>query len=161
MEAISELRERILELYSKYETYITPVVRFLIALVSILMINSGLGYMDRLTNIIIVIVVSLIAAFLPLNFTIVIDALFILLHLYSLSITVAAIVFFVFLIMFVLYFRFTPKEAIAVVLTPVCFAIKVPYIMPLMLGFIGGPVSFVSAEPTLPLTAGLSHGIMN
>ena len=64
MEAISELRERILELYSKYETYITPVVRFLIALVSILMINSGLGYMDRLTNIIIVIVVSLIAAFL-------------------------------------------------------------------------------------------------
>ena len=126
MEAISELRERILELYSKYETYITPVVRFLIALVSILMINSGLGYMDRLTNIIIVIVVSLIAAFLPLNFTIVIDALFILLHLYSLSITVAAIVFFVFLIMFVLYFRFTPKEAIAVVLTPVCFAIKVP-----------------------------------
>lgn len=145
MEAISELRERILELYSKYETYITPVVRFLIALVSILMINSGLGYMDRLTNIIIVIVVSLIAAFLPLNFTIVIDALFILLHLYSLSITVAAIVFFVFLIMFVLYFRFTPKEAIAVVLTPVCFAIKVPYIMPLMLGFIGGPVSFVSA----------------
>ena len=103
MEAISELRERILELYSKYETYITPVVRFLIALVSILMINSGLGYMDRLTNIIIVIVVSLIAAFLPLNFTIVIDALFILLHLYSLSITVAAIVFFVFLIMFVLY----------------------------------------------------------
>ena len=105
MEAILELRERVLNLYSKYETYITPVVRFLLALVSILMINSGLGYMDKLTNIIIVIVVSLIAAFLPLNFTIVIDALFILLHLYKLSITVAAIVFLVFLIMFVLYFR--------------------------------------------------------
>jgi len=145
MESISELRERILEIYSRFETYITPVVRFVLALVSIIMINSGLGYMGKLSNILIVIVVSLMAAFLPLNFTIVIDALFVLLHLYELSLQVAVVVALVFLIMFVLYFRFTPREAIAVVITPIFFALKIPYVVPLALGFLGTPVSFLSA----------------
>ena len=145
MEAISELRERILEVYSRFETYITPIVRFLLTLVSLIMINSGLGYMSKLSNVLIVIVVSLVAAFLPLNFTIVIDAMFILLHLYDLSLQVAAVVGLVFVLMFVLYFRFTPKEAIAVVITPVFFALKIPYVVPLALGFLGTPISFLSA----------------
>lgn len=145
MEAISELRERILEIYSRFETYITPVGRFILALISLIMINSGLGYMEKLSNVVIVLVVAIIAAFLPLNFTIVIDALFILLHLYSLSIQVAAVIGLVFLLMFVLYFRFTPKEAIAVVITPIFFALKIPYVVPLALGFLGGPISFISA----------------
>lgn len=144
MEAISELRERILEIYSRFEAYVTPVGRFLIALISLLMINSGLGFTEKLNNIAIVIVVSLISAFLPLNFVIVIDALFILLHLYGLSIQAAAVIGLVFLLMFVLYFRFTPKEAIAVVITPIFFALKIPYAVPLALGFLGSPISFVS-----------------
>ena len=144
MDAISELRENILAIYARLEMYITPIVRFLLALVSIIMINSGLGFSDKASNIVIVFVVSLMAAFLPLNFTIVIDALFILLHLYSLSIQVVAVVGLVFLLMFVLYFRFTPKEAIAVVITPIFFALKIPYVVPLALGFLGSPISFIS-----------------
>lgn len=144
MEAISELRERVLEIYSRFEMYILPVVRFILALTSIMMINSSLGYMSKLKNPLIVIVVSLIGAFLPLNFIIVISALFILLHIYSLSLPVAAVVGLTFVLMFVLYFRFTPKEAIAVVITPIFFALKIPYVVPLTLGFVGGPVSFIS-----------------
>lgn len=144
MEAISELRERLLILYSKTETVVVPIVRFLLAFISFLMINSGLGYMSKLNNILIVFVVSVICAFLPLNFTIVVDALFVLLHSYELSLQAAAVVGLVFVLMFVLYFRFTPKEAIAVVITPIFFAMKIPYVVPLVLGFIGSPVSFVS-----------------
>jgi len=145
MEAISEFREKILEIYAHFETYINPVFRFILALISLLMINSGLGFMDKLCKFFIVLVVALVAAFLPLNFTIVIDALFIMLHLYSLSIQVAAVVGLVFLLMFVLYFRFTPREAIAVVITPIFYALKIPYVVPLALGFLGTPISFVSA----------------
>ena len=82
MDTISELRERILEIYSRLEMYITPVFHFILALISLIMINSGLGFMSKLSNPVIVIVVAIIAAFLPLNFTIVIDALFILLHMF-------------------------------------------------------------------------------
>lgn len=144
MDAISELREKILEIYARLESYINPAGRFLLALISIIMINSGLGFMDKLSNPVIVIVVAVMAAFLPLNFTIIIDALFIMLHMYDASIQVAAVVGIVFLIMFVLYFRFTPREAIAVVLTPIFFALKIPYVIPLTLGFVGGPLSFIS-----------------
>lgn len=144
MDTISELRERVLETYSRFEMYILPAVRFLLALISILMINSGIGFSGKLKSLVIVIAVSLIGAFLPLNFIIVIDALFILIHLYSFSLQVAAVVGLVFLLLFVLYFRFTPKEAIAVVITPIFFALKIPYVVPLTLGFVGGPVSFVS-----------------
>ena len=144
MDTISDLREKVLVLYSNFEMYITPVVRFLLCLISLIMINSGLGQMEKLNNVFIVLVVSIVAAFLPLNFTIVIDAMFILLHLYSISLPVVAVVALVFLLMFVLYFRFTPKEAIAVVITPMLFAMKIPYVAPLALGFLGTPVSFIS-----------------
>ena len=144
MDTISLLRERILQLYSQYESIITPIVRFVLAFVSLIMINSGLGYMDKITNLFIVFVISVVAALLPLNFTIVIDALFILLHLYELSIQAVAVVGLVFVLMFVLYFRFTPKEAIAVVITPIFFALKIPYVVPLALGFLGSPISFLS-----------------
>lgn len=144
MEAISDLRERILVLYSRFDTVITPIGRFLLALISFIMINSGLGYMDKLNNVLIVFVVSVICAFLPLNFTIVVDALFILLHLYELSLQAAAVLGLVFILMFVLYFRFTPKEAIAVVITPIFFVLKIPYVVPLVLGFVGTPISFMS-----------------
>jgi hypothetical protein len=46
--------------------------------------------------------------------------------------------------MFILYFRFAPKDSIAVLLTPVCFAMKIPYAMPLAMGFVGSPMSVVS-----------------
>lgn len=144
MDAISELRENILAIYARFEMYITPIAKFILALISIIMINSGLGFSDKASKLIIVIVISLIAAFLPVNCIIVVDALFILLHLYSLSIQVVAVVGLVFVIMFVLYFRFTPKEAIAVVLTPIFFALKIPYVVPLVVGFVGSPISFVS-----------------
>ena len=92
----------------------------------------------------IVIILALLSSFLPINVMIVLAALVIVAHMYALSMACAAVVGLVFLIMFVLYFRFTPKEAIAVLLTPICFVLKVPYLVPLAMGFVGGPLSCIS-----------------
>lgn len=144
METISELRDRILELYGRVEVYVTPVLRFILTLVSLIFINSKLGYMGKITNFIIVFGVSLISAFLPLNFAALICALFILLHMYGLSIQVAAVVGLIIVLMFVLYFRFAPKCGAALLLTPLLFAMKIPYVIALIIGFVGGPLSFLS-----------------
>ena len=46
--------------------------------------------------------------------------------------------------MFLLFFRFSPKDSLVVVLTPfLCFA-KVPYVIPIAMGLIGTPASAVS-----------------
>ena len=48
------------------------------------------------------------------------------------------------LVLFLLYFRFSPKDTIVVLLTPMSFILGIPYIMPLAMGLLGSPASAVS-----------------
>lgn len=146
MTSLLEFKQYVKKFYIKYETYITYVWKFLLALVSILVINSKLGYMDALTNVAIVMMASLLCAILPPNFIVVVCAAFIVGHLYSLAIECALIAVIVFLLMFLLYFRFSPKDTLAVLLTPLLFFMKIPYAMPLAMGLLGTPASVVSVS---------------
>lgn len=138
------LKEYLKGIYGKYEIYITPVAKFLLAFITIMMINGKLGYMSRLNSITVVLVAALLCSFLPMNFMILIAAFFILLHLYAFSIECAIVVFALFLGMFLLYFRFSPKDAVLVLLTPVSCAMNIPFVMPLSAGLVGTPASAVS-----------------
>ncbi len=55
--------------YSKFEIYITPVLKFLLALIALLQINSRLGYMAAIDRMPAVLVVALMCSFMPTNFT--------------------------------------------------------------------------------------------
>ena len=103
--------------YSKFEIYITPFLKFLLAFIALQQINSHLGYMAAIDRIPVILVVALMC-------TIVIGAAFIL--------------------MFLLYFRFSPKDTAVVVLMPICFLLKIPYVIPMSMGLIGTPASAVS-----------------
>ena len=131
-------------LYSKYEIYITPILKFLLALISLMIINSRLGYMDSIDKMTIVLIVALMCSFMPKNFIIVMAALFIMLHLYAFSLECAIVVGAGFLLMFLLYLRFSPKDTIVVLLMPICFLIRIPYVIPLAMGLVGTPVSAIS-----------------
>lgn len=146
MTSLLELKQYIKRFYIKYETYITYVWKFLLALVSIMVINSKLGYMDALTNIAIVMMASLLCAILPANFIVFVSAAFILGHLYSLAMECALIALVIFILMFLLYFRFSPKDTLAVLLTPIFFFMHIPYVMPLAMGLLGTPASVVSVS---------------
>ncbi|MDE7259748.1 MAG: hypothetical protein K2N77_11025, partial [Lachnospiraceae bacterium] len=39
-------KQILMTLYSRYEVYITPLLKFMTALISLLLINSRIGYMD-------------------------------------------------------------------------------------------------------------------
>ena len=130
--------------YSKFEIYITPVLKFLLALIALLQINSRLGYMAAIDRMPVVLVVALMCSFMPTNFTMIMSVLFILLHLYSFSLECTIVIGAAFLLMFLLYFRFSPKDTAAVVLTPICFLLKIPYVIPISMGLIGTPASAVS-----------------
>lgn len=157
MTSLLELKQYIKRFYIKYETYITYVWKFLLALVSILVINSKLGYMDALTNIAIVMMASLLCAILPANFIVFISAAFILGHLYSLAMECALIALVIFVLMFLLYFRFSPKDTLAVLLTPIFFFMHIPYVMPLAMGLLGTPASVVSVSFGLVISYMISY----
>ena len=130
--------------YSKFEIYITPFLKFLLALVVLLQINSRLGYMAAIEKITVVLVVALMCSFMPSNFTVIMAALFVLLHLYSFSLECTIVIGAAFFLMFLLYFRFSPGDTAVVVLTPICFLLKIPYVIPISMGLIGMPASEVS-----------------
>ncbi len=144
MTALLELRDRLRYFYSKNEAFILPVVKFLLAFIVLFMINSKMGYMTRLDNIAIVLVAALACSFLPTVCIILFGALFSLLHMYALSLETALVGVVIYMIMFLLFFRFSPRDSIVVVLTPLLCFLKVPYIMPVAMGLLGTPVSAVS-----------------
>lgn len=137
-------REQLKKFYSKYELYITPLCKFLLALVSLLVINSTIGYMSTLKNAAVVLILALLCSFLPINLTIVIAAAVTLAHLYAFSVECAIVALAVFLLLFILYFRFSPRDTLAVLLTPICFVLKIPYVMPIAVGLVGTPASSVA-----------------
>ncbi|MBE5826354.1 MAG: hypothetical protein E7307_06915 [Butyrivibrio sp.] len=146
MTSLLELKQYIKRFYIRYETYISYIWKFLLALITILMINGKLGYMESLTNIAIIMMASLLCAILPPNFIVFMAALFTVGHLYSLAVECALIACIIFLLMFLLYFRFSPKDTLAVLLTPLLFFMHIPYVMPLAMGLLGNPASVVSVS---------------
>ena len=137
-------REQLKKFYSKYEIYLTPIFKFLLALVMIVMINNSLGYMSELKKFSVVFVLALMCSFLPINFIVFVAAVVSLGHLYKFSMECALVAMVVFLLLFILYFRFSSKDAIAVLFTPICFILKIPYVMPIAMGLVGTPASAVS-----------------
>ena len=138
------IREQLKQFYSKFEVYITPVLKFLLAFVSFSLINSTTGYMGKINHIAIVLILALLCSFLPINFVILFAAALVIMHMYALATECAIVILAVILLLFLLYFRFSPKDTLAVLLTPICFILKVPYLMPLAMGLVGTPASIVS-----------------
>lgn len=145
MTALLEIKERIRGFCSKYEVYLVPVIKSILAFITFFMIRSRLGYMTRLNSMTLVIVLALACALLPVNMIIVSAALLVLLHLYSLSLAACAICFLVMFLLFLLYFRYSPKKGFYAVLTPLAFIFQVPYVMPLVIGLLDdNPISVLA-----------------
>ena len=146
MTGLLELREYLKNFNAKYEVYLKPCIKFLIALISLIAINTAMGYMNVLGNIAVVLVIALMCSFMPKNFVVVVSALWVLLHTYALATECAVVVLAVFAIMFLLYFRFVPKDTMVVLLTPLLFILKIPYVMPVAMGLLGGPAAAISVS---------------
>ena len=144
MTALLELRENLKKIYSRNEAFILPVIKFLLSFIVLSIINGKMGYMTKIDNMAIVLIVSLLCSFLPTGFMAFFAMMFAVLHMYALSIETAAVGLVVFLLLYLLFLRFTAKEALVVVLTPVLCMLKLPYVMPVAMGLIGTPASCVS-----------------
>lgn len=144
MTTLLVFREQLKNFYSKYELYLTPFFKFLLALVTLVMINSSIGYMSELKKTTVVLVLALMCSVMPMNFIVFVAAAVTLGHLYKFSMECALIALVVFLLLFILYFRFSSHDTIAVLLTPLCFILKIPYVMPIAMGLVGTPFSAVS-----------------
>ena len=64
---LREFKQRLKNLYGRYEMYLLPVIKFTVALVFFLWINANMGYMEELKNIYILLISALICSILFLR----------------------------------------------------------------------------------------------
>lgn len=143
MDKIYDIRQKLKELYLKYDAYVTPVAKALTMLVILLVINSVIGYSQSFTSWNIVAIAVLIAALLPWPAITPIAAVFALVNLYSLSWEVALVTAAFMFMAAVAQYVFLPGYGIAIALIPALYYLHIPYAVPLVLGVAGGMTSFI------------------
>lgn len=144
MTQLLEIKDKIIKFYCCYEMYIHIVMKFLAALVLFLIINANIGYMERISSVPIALLLALLCSLLPQNAILCFAALLVLLDIYELSIEAALITFIVFALIYLIYFRFAPRDGMAAALTPICFQFQIPFIMPIASGLLRPVYSIVS-----------------
>ena len=86
---------------------------------------------------------------MPYMAGVVIVAVFLLIHLFTASFELALIVGIIFILTIFLYYSFGKKDSVLLILVPIFFAIKIPYVIPLVVGLMGSAVSII------PILAGV------
>ena len=134
-------KEKLKQFYGKYNIYIVPVVKFLVGFLTFWLINANVGFMSKLKNPLIPVVMGLVASFIPYGVTAFLAGVFILIHVAQVSLEIALVIFVFVLAVTVLYYGFRPGDGYLLLLTPLF--LRIPYVVPLVVGLSGSLVSIV------------------
>lgn len=144
MMALLVFRERVRSFYQRYDIYIMPVIKFIFSFIIFMAINKAIGLDARLTRVPIVLVLSLFCAFTPSFVLVLIAALLSVAHVYLASPILSIIIILIMFILYTMFIRFTPKHGLVVLAIPIMFVLKMPYLLPILMGLITGPIAIVS-----------------
>jgi hypothetical protein len=136
-------RERVKNFYQRYDVYITPFLKFIFAFIAFQTINHEIGYDKRIESLPVVLVLSLLSAFTPSAIMVLLAALVATLHIYSVSPILSIIIIMILFILYLLFARFTPKQGYVLLAIPVLYFLKVPYIIPILLGLVSTPIAII------------------
>lgn len=136
-------KEKLKRFYGKYSLYIIPAIKFLVGTLAFYLINTNIGFMTRLRNPLIPIIMGLVASFVPYGLTAFFAGCFVLAHVSQVSIEVALIIGLLMVAVMMLYYGFRPGDGYLLLLTPMMFFFKIPYVVPLIVGLSGGLASVV------------------
>lgn len=143
MTTLLEWKERLRGFYGKYDAYLLPAFKFLLASAIFWMIRYKIGYMERLNNTALLLILSLACAIFPMSVMLLVAGALTALHCYALAMQAGAIVLVLFVIMFLLYFRLSPGCAHNTLLVPVACALRIPYVLPVANGLVQQPTAVI------------------
>ena len=136
MTKLYEIKDKIIKFHAEYEIYLSYVYKFIVAMLLFCMINGKIGFMERITELPITLVLALVCCLLPKGMTLLVAAVLVVLHLNVLSMEVALAALLIFVAIFFLYFRFSPEDGMIVAITPILHVIGIPYVMPIGAGLL-------------------------
>ncbi len=140
---ILEFRERVKNFYQRYDAYILPIVKFIFAFIAFQTINKEIGYDERLKALPIVFGISLLSAFTPSAVMVLLAALLSILHIYFISPILSIIIIVLLMILYLFFARYTPKLGYVLLAAPILFILKIPYLIPILLGLVSTPIAMI------------------
>lgn len=143
MNSFAKVKEALKAFYGRFDFAIDTLIRFVIAFAAMKLMSDKLGYSELLNNKFIILMVSLVCSIIPWGLSTVALALGLLMHIYKASMEVAIITAFILMVIALLYYGFQPGHSELMVLTPILFALKLPYLIVFLAGLSSGFLSVV------------------
>jgi hypothetical protein len=145
MTALLEFKQKLKNIYGKYEVYILPVLKFVLAVVYFMWINANMGYMSQLNSMFVVLILALICSILPSAALLFVGYLLMIGHSYALGIETAGFMLVLILVLAIFFMRFSSGNNIVLAFTPLSFGFNVPVLLPIGSGLLCGPLSAIPA----------------
>ncbi len=137
MTALIEFKQKIKNLYGRYALYLQPLLKFTVALLFFIWINQNLGYMSRLDNIFVVLILALVCSILPSGVMVFVGFLMIIGHAYTICLEAGAFALVLLLLLSILFLRFSGGQNIVLVCTPLAFSFDIRVLLPIGSGLLG------------------------
>lgn len=150
--AIYVWRERLTGVFRRYEYVITLAAKFVLALLVLLLMNAHAGYDTRIANPLLSVIIALVCSLIPMGYVSAILAVVYVLELYALSLEAMFAGAVLVILIFLLYFRFSPKNSVMLLLVPVAYACNLHYALAIIAGLLFGPVAAVPVALGLIVT---------
>lgn len=142
-------KEKIRLIYGKYSMFILPIFKFALILVALILININIGYLDILKNPFFIFIIAVFCSVLPFSAISVILSIYLLSDMFSVSIDMFLLIGIYLLVIGILYYGFKPGNSYLIVVVPLLFTLKIPYVLPIVLGLGTGILTVI------PLSAGI------
>ena len=144
MDNIYVIRERIEAVYGKHSKSFDKAFQFILAMITFTMINQNTGFMKSLSSPLISLGLAVVCYFpSTCGYGGACNDTADLAHTLAASIGIFVVSALIFLIMYIFYIRLAPKMAFVVLLTPIAFVLKIPFVVPVACALIYTPVSLV------------------
>ncbi len=143
MEFLISIRDEIGRMYGKYDTLFRSSMKFFMALATFIMIGLVMGQMPAFENLLIVLVLSVLCAFLPTDSIVLIGALLAVFHFYSISLEAMLAGGGLLVIALLLYFSVAPRTAFPLLFGAIAAGFHIPGAAAVLFGLLAGPLAAV------------------
>ena len=132
------IKNKIRDIIRKYQEIIFPILRLGWCFLVFTNVHTMFHYVDLFDNKLVIFLLSVLCAVLPDAFLVFAAGAMIGYNCFVVNLEVGLAFSVVFMFMYCVYIRFFPKHAYAIFLVPICYAIGMPYLAPLLILVITG-----------------------
>ena len=144
MKFLTQLKNRIDEYYVKHPIITGYVVRFGLSFLALILLSANIGFNEILSNFIFLIIFALICAFIPIKLMTLALVAYTILQLFSLSTGIGVLSCLLFVVLYLVYFRFDERTGYALLMIPLLCMIRLPFLVPVVLAVAAPLGSIVS-----------------